>query len=181
MFDHRLTSIEPDWSAFGSSEATAAADLIQLVKQLGCWEQYQPLQSAEAVCWARGAAAILAAVEQAGGAHALAAADPDAAACICHSLLSAVHLRRDWVPSDVRRHAKDTFAALEPSNLQAAAAGLRGRMPGSLQGAYNAIRLTHVSLGTAEYVEDLDNAARSQLAVAAAAAVQVRRSVFVVL
>jgi hypothetical protein len=174
-------SIEPDWSAFGNSRATAAADLIQLAKQLGCWEKYQPLQSVEAVCWARGAAAILAAIEQAGGAQALAAADPAAAACICHGLLTAVNIHGDWVPSDVRRRAKDAFAALQPSNLRAAAVRLLGRKPGCLQGTYNAIQLTHVSLGTAEYVIDLDNAARSQLAVAAAAAVQVRRSVFVVL
>ena len=174
--------IEPDWSAFGSSAATAAADLIQLAKQLGCWGKYQPLQSVEAVSWARGAAAILAAIEQAGGAQALAAADPTAAACICHSLLAAVDVHRNWVPSDVRRHAEDAFAVLEPGNLRAAAARLHGRVPGCLQGAYHAIQLIHVSLGTAECVEGTDKAARSQLAMAAAAAAaQVRRNAFVAL
>ena len=181
MLDHLGMSIEPEWSAFGSSEATAAADLIQLAKQLGCWEKYQPLQNVEAVSWARGAAAILAAVEQAGGAQALAAADPTAAACICHGLLAAVGVHRNWVPADVRRHVADAFAALEPSNLRAAAARLHGRKPGCLQGICNAIQLTHVSLGTDEYVEGLDEAARIQLAVAAAAAAQVRRNAFVVL
>jgi hypothetical protein len=174
VFDHVGMSIEPDWSAFGTSEATAAADLIQLAEQLGCWGTYQPLQSVEALCWARGAAAILAAVEQAGGAQALAAADPDAAACICHGLLAALEIHGDWMPSDVRRRVADAFAALEPSNLRAAAARLRSRAPGCLRGAYHAIQSIHVSLGTAEYVEDLDEAARSQLAMAAAAAGQVR-------
>jgi hypothetical protein len=146
-FDHLQACLEPDWQAFGGDEAAAAADLIQLAERLGCRDQPRALPHVEAVCLARGADAILTAIENAGKAAALAAADPAAAAALRDGLVQAASdVRRRWLPGDTRNRVECAFAVLAPDDLRAVAADVRRGLPGAPQHAYAASQLLHALL-----------------------------------
>ena len=145
-FSHLQVRIQPDWEAFSKSEATSAtADLVRLAERLGCRDQpLALLPGCEAVGLAYGGVAILMAIEAAGGAMAFAAADQDAAICLCHGLMQAVgDARRDWLLHDVHQRAQRALAPLGPASLlNPAAAALRAGSPGAPQLACTASRLT---------------------------------------
>jgi hypothetical protein len=144
-FSHLRVCIEPDWQELGGDKQTATAALVRLAEWLGCRDrQCALLPGCEAVCLARGADAILAAVEAAGGAMALAGADEDAAIRLCQGLMQAVgDVRRSWLPNDMRRRVEGTFSGFGTAFLlTAAAAQLRKGSPGSPQLACTAARLT---------------------------------------
>ena len=122
-FGHLRLCIEPDWHAVSSSKKTAMAQLIKLGEWLGCRDSPRVLQWPELICLQRGADAILAAVNRAGGAQALAAADPAAAILLCHGLMQ--------LPGGVRKSVQHEFAALAPDVLPAALADVSALAPGS--------------------------------------------------
>ena len=143
-FGHLRVCMEPDWQEFGGSKAEALEHLIVLAECLGCRDKPRALPPEEAVCLARGAAAVLAAVESAGGAQSLLAADPAAAACLCDSLMQAVgDLRRCWLPANMRLRVECAFLLLGVDRLRAAHADVRRGLPGAAQRAYAAARLAH--------------------------------------
>jgi hypothetical protein len=153
------------WQEFGRCKATAMAELIQLAEQLGCRHKPRTLRRWEAVCLGRGAADVLAAMNLAGGAQALAAADPDAAACLCRALMVAAgDSRLSWLPAGLEAHVHRDFAALGPGALHAAIADAREGMPGALQDACYALRLIHAFLQANASDDALDNQSRSQMA-----------------
>ena len=90
------------------------ADLVRLAERLGCRDDKpHALPSLEAVCLARGASAILAAIERVGWGCALSQADPAAATCLGHSLMQAVgDVRRRWLPSCIRGQVEWACAIL---------------------------------------------------------------------
>ncbi len=136
--------LQPDWQGFGTGDRLdATSDLIWLAELLSCRKGLHTLARHEAVFLACGAASMLAAVKLAGGVQQLAAADPDAAACLCDSLLQAVSdARRPWLPSSMCQRVEQSFAALGPSRLRDAAALVQECTPSSLQCACAAIWLT---------------------------------------
>jgi hypothetical protein len=139
--------VEPQWQTFGSSAASATADLIRLAGWLGCRSKPQALPRPVALCLLRGAPAVLAAVELAGGVHALAAADMAAATCLGRCLMDAVHEAcRKWVTSDVSSRLTRTFAPLGPRMLSDAAAEVHTDVPGSMERACTAVLLTRALL-----------------------------------
>jgi hypothetical protein len=139
--------IEPDWQAFGRSKATAVADLARLLMQLGCWSQKQGLQGQESVCLARGAEAILRAVQNAGEAFVCSAGTLDAVACLGHCLLQAVgDPRRHWVHSDMRRRVRQAFVPLGEKGLRGKAGLLLQGAPDAPQRACSAVWLTQTFL-----------------------------------
>lgn len=163
-----------DWQAFGKSQTSVRPELIQLAEQLGCRSRPHLLPRLEAVSLARGAAEVLAALELAGGVQALAAADPDAAACLCRTLMDSVgKVRLSWLPSGVQDRMDRAFAALGPSVLQAAVADLRRGAPHCLQFVCVAIQLTEAFLKAKQHHEQSDGGAGSQAACAAANVQQV--------
>lgn len=144
---HLQMCMEPQWQAFGGSAAGATAGLTRLAEWLGCRDKPRNLPRPEAVCLGRGAPAILAAVEMAGGVLALAAADMAAATCLSRCLMDAVHGPCcKWVTSDVRSRLTSTFAPLGPRMLSAAAAEVHMDVPGSMERACTAVLLTQVLL-----------------------------------
>lgn len=150
-FPHLRLVIDQEWRTFGRDKGTAKAELIELAEQLGCRDsQFHPARH-EAVSLARGSARILAAIERAGGVQALAAADPDAAACLgCGLMLAAGDKRRRWLPSDVIRRVEEAFKSMGPGELRTAAAGIRAGVPTSLHRACVAISLTEKCLQAAD-------------------------------
>ena len=138
-FGHLLTCVEPDWQTFGTSKHTARADLIELAEGLGCRDGPHVLPRLEALCLARGAAAVLAAFEAIGGPDdvlELHRADPAAAACLSHGLMQAVgDVRRRWVRSDPHNRASRILHCLGPDLLSAAAGDLRKGAPDTWQRA----------------------------------------------
>ena len=118
-FGHLRLCIEPHWQAFGKSKATATADLIWLAKWLtSSQDKPYDLPPAKAACMVRSTDAILAAVDTAGGAHALASADPDAAICLYHSMIR-------FPGGETNCRVADAFAAVGPLALRAAAEKVR--------------------------------------------------------
>lgn len=154
-FGHLGTCIEPDWQSFSKSGAAASTDLIKLAEWLGCRDQPHALPLATEVCLGRGAPAVLAALEAAGGACALARADAAAATCLCHSLMQG--------HGNLRLQMELAFAPLAPEILQATAADLRNRNPGSPQRAGVAVCLTGSFLQTYSGTNDKQQQ-RSQVA-----------------
>jgi hypothetical protein len=120
--------------------------------------------------------ATLDAVELAGGAQALAAADPGAAACLCNGLMQAAgDERRRWLPAGALRRVKRAFKVLGPAELRAAAAGIRAGVPSSLQRACAAIVLTGELVEAEEqHSEAAGGAAGSQMPTTAPSASRVR-------
>ena len=137
-FGHLRLCIEPDWHAVNSSKKTAMAQLIKLGEWLGCRDSPRVLQWPELICLQRGADAILAAVHRAGGAQALAAADPAAAVLLCHGLMQ--------LPGGVRKSVQHEFAALAPDVLPAALADVSALAPGSPCRAHSASCLANAFL-----------------------------------
>ena len=134
--------MEPDWQEFESSQADALEHLVVLAECLGCRDKPSALPPEEAVCLARGVAAVMAAVVYAGGPHVLLAADPAAAACLCDSLMQAAgDLRRCWLPANMRIRVECGFLFLGLDRLRAARADVRRGLPGAAQRAYAAARL----------------------------------------
>ena len=144
-FGHLRVCMEPDWQAFGCSRASASEDLIQLAERLGCRDRSQPpLPQQWAVCLARGAEAVQAALHLAGGAQTLTLADPAAAICLCYGIVQAVgDLRHSWLPTDVRERAERACALLGPDMLRHATEDLKKGIRGGAQRAYAAARLAH--------------------------------------
>ena len=119
--------------------------LIRLAERLGCPRRPGVLPQHEAVCLARGADAILAAMDLAGGAHELLEVDQPAAICLMLSLTQAVcDIRRCWVPTATCRRVESTFAMLGGDMLHIVAAG-RG-LPCFPGRACAAARLAHCFL-----------------------------------
>ena len=146
--------IDPHWRIFGKTKAAAMFQLTTLAERLGCRNGLSLLDRPGAMSLARGAPDILAAAEVAGGVRAFAAADPAAAAFLCHGLMQAVgDPRRLWLPGNMRRRVEDAFAVLGPTNLKAAAAGLRDGVPGAPTCACSTIRLTHAFLQKPQEIE----------------------------
>lgn len=174
---------EPDWRAFGGcSKASARADLIQLMERMVWHNRKLQLSQHWAVCLARGADAVLAAVHLAGGAQTLTLASPELATCLCHSLMQAVgDLRRRWLPTGVRQRAEMAFVLLGPDTLRHTAEDLQEGIPICAQQAYAATRLAHVFVtrGTRPMVDGgVCIPARQDTAEYLAEASQVRRQVF---
>jgi hypothetical protein len=165
-FDRPLQmSIDPQWQTFGKDKATAAAELIELAERLGCQHTHFDFPRHEAVSLARGAADVLAAIKLAGGVKALAAADPAAAACLCHGLMQAVcDPRRRWLPGDMRWRVEDAFAVLGPEDLGAAAAWLRVGVPGAASHACNTTHLTRAFLQKNEKLKGADEERKKRVA-----------------
>ena len=147
---HLQMCVEPHWQTFGSSTATATADLVGLAGWLRCHSKPQALPRPVALCLLRGAPAVLAAVERAGGVHALAAADIAAAICLGHCLMEAVDDGSccEWVSSDLSSQLANTFAPLGPRMLSNAAAEMFEDALGSLKHACTAVLLTRALLAT---------------------------------
>jgi hypothetical protein len=104
----------------------------------------------------------------------LAAADPDAAACLCRTLMDSVgKARLSWLPGGLQDRMDRAFAALGPSVLQAAVADLRLCAPESLEFACMAIQLVAAFLQAKEHREQSDGGAGSQAASTAAKVQQV--------
>lgn len=167
--------VQPDWQAFGKGgQSPATEDLIWLAELLGCRQALHTTAVHVMVFVARGIADILAAIELAGGVQHLAAADPDAAACLCDSLLQAVSDgSRPWLPSSMRQRVEQAFAALGPSSLRDAAASLRQRIPNSPQRACYAAWLTNAYLQEAADTENMGESSRGQSVMAATIRAQV--------
>ena len=174
-FPNLQIGTHPDWRAFGKADrSTARTDLAWLARWLGCQHGLHTLVGLRSVYLARGASDILAAIELAGGVQALAAADPDAAACLCDSLLQVVSDgHRRWLPSDTRQRVERTFATLGPSTLRDAAASLRQRIPNSPQRACHAAWLTNAYLQEAADTENMGESSRGQSVMAATSRAQV--------
>ena len=103
--------MEPHWGTFGSSATDATADLIRLAVWLGCRDEPQVLPCGpQAACLIRGAAAVVAAVETAGGVHALAKADREAAICLSLCMMDMFQgTRCQRLPTDVSCRVVGTF------------------------------------------------------------------------
>ena len=141
--------MEPNWQTFGNSKKGATADLIWLVEWLGCRDKPRALPLPEVVCLMRGAPAVLAAVDMAGGVHALAAADMDAATCLAQSLMDATYNPcRKRMPSEGSCRVLGTFAPLGPRMLSEAAAQMRRGVADSAKRASTAVQLTEALLAT---------------------------------
>jgi hypothetical protein len=127
-YSHLQVCVEPHWQTFGSSAATAKADLIRLAEWLGCRDKAHALPRPEALCLLRGAPAVLAAVELAGGVHALAAADMAAAACLGHCLMEAVDgTCCEWVPRDMSSRGEHLCALGTPHAVGCSCRDVQGR------------------------------------------------------
>jgi hypothetical protein len=129
---------EPDWHTVDSSKTAAMAQLIKLGEWLGCRDSPRALSNLKSACLQRGADVILAAVQRAGGAQALAAADPAAAISLCHGLMQ--------LPDRIFEGVELEFAALGPDLLRTAAADVHSNVPGAPQCAYNASWLANLFL-----------------------------------
>ena len=154
---HLQMCVEPHWQTFGSSRATATADLIRLAGWLRCRGKPQALPRPQALCLLREAPAVLAALEMAGGVQALEAADMAAATCLARCLMDAMHGPCcQWVASDVSSRLTLTFAPLGPHMLSAAAAEVHKDVAaevhkdvlGSMDHACTAVLLTRALLAT---------------------------------
>lgn len=147
--------VQPDWQAFGKGgQSSATEDLIWLAELLGCRQALHTTAVHVMVFVARGVADILAAVKRAGGMQRLAAADPDAAACLGCSLLSVVENKhRRWLPGNIKQRVERAFAALGPVMLRTAAAKLRSSAPGCLWQVHVAVRLTDAFLRGGQHSE----------------------------
>ena len=166
-FSHLQMFVGLDWE-FYTVPAHAQAQLIELAELLGCRDTEHAIPHHLATSLARGAPSVLAAIEQSGGAEALAAADRAAAACLCHGLMEATcDSRRRWLPSDLLCRVERTFAAMGPSELRAAAVGIRSGAARALQHAYTAVRLMRAFLQADQHSEGLDAEAARQSASAA--------------
>lgn len=135
---HLRFCIEPDWRAVDSSKTAAMAQLIKLGEWLGCRDSPRALPHLKLACLQRGADVILAAVQRAGGAQALAAADPAAAISLCHGLMQLPDLMLDGIELE--------FATLGPDLLRTAAADVQDNMPGAPRRAYTASWLANLFL-----------------------------------
>ena len=146
-FGHLRVCMERDWQEFGGSRAEALEHLIVLAEYVGCRDKPSALPPEEAVCLARGVAAVLAAVESAGRVQSLLAADPAAAACLCDSLMQAAgDLRRCWLPANTSLSVECAFLLLGLDRLRAACADVRRSLAGAAQRAYAAARLANCFL-----------------------------------
>ena len=114
----------------------------------------------------RGAAEVLAAIKVAGGADALADADPAAAMCLCHALMQEA-------PPDMRPQVAGTFTLLGPAFLAAAAADVRQGAPCSTQRACTAGMLANAFMELTGDTDQLPEQLRRRFAPARQFAKQV--------
>ena len=179
-FGHLGVCLEPDWRAFGGrSKASARADLHQLAERTVWRNRKLELSPHWAVCLARGADAVLAAVHLAGGVQAFRLANGAAAYCLGHGLIQAVgDLRRRWLPTGVRERAERAFVLLGPEFLQLTAGDLQEGVPICSQRAYVAVRLAHVFVTRSTRPRVGGAVPTSAVAESIAKHSQVRRQVF---